>query len=168
MPFCPKCRYEYIDGIGDCPDCGVRLVRKLEEEKSNQDVDEECAEKTEEESTESVKEESDEAIEKESTQDAREESVQDIDGESTHSTEENSIRNISFVPLRSLPSRLYAEMLHEALKNEGIPSIIKIDSDEGIILGGYSTLFEKGVTIWVPEVDVERAEEIANQMLDHI
>ncbi len=32
MPFCPKCRYEYVDGIGECPDCGVCLVEKLEEE----------------------------------------------------------------------------------------------------------------------------------------
>jgi len=37
MPFCPKCRYEYINGIGDCPDCGVRLVEKLKEEESKEE-----------------------------------------------------------------------------------------------------------------------------------
>lgn len=37
MPFCPKCRYEYIDGIGECPDCGIRLVEELEEEDSEEE-----------------------------------------------------------------------------------------------------------------------------------
>lgn len=32
MPFCPKCRYEYNYGIGQCPDCGARLVDRLPEE----------------------------------------------------------------------------------------------------------------------------------------
>lgn len=31
MPFCPKCRYEYEWGIGECPDCGVRLVEVLQD-----------------------------------------------------------------------------------------------------------------------------------------
>ncbi|RPI65734.1 MAG: hypothetical protein EHM47_18270 [Ignavibacteriales bacterium] len=26
MPFCPKCNYEYIEGITICPDCGTHLV----------------------------------------------------------------------------------------------------------------------------------------------
>jgi len=72
-----------------------------------------------------------------------------------------------YVPLRSLPSRLYAEMLQEALKKEGISSIIKGD-DVGIMLGSYSTTSPVKVTIWVPEGEVDRCAEIANQMLDHI
>jgi hypothetical protein len=32
MPFCPECRYEYIAGKTDCPDCGVKLVDKLPDE----------------------------------------------------------------------------------------------------------------------------------------
>jgi uncharacterized Zn finger protein (UPF0148 family) len=37
MPFCPRCRYEYKDGIGECPDCGIRLVEELEEEDSEEE-----------------------------------------------------------------------------------------------------------------------------------
>ncbi len=30
MPFCPKCRYEYKEGVKICSDCGVELVNSLE------------------------------------------------------------------------------------------------------------------------------------------
>ena len=73
----------------------------------------------------------------------------------------------NFIPLRNLPSRLYAQMLQEALKNEGIPSMIK--GDEGIPLRTTTVHIPVSrITIWVPERDVHRAEEIADQMLDHI
>ena len=29
MPFCPKCKYEYRQGIEICPDCDERLVHEL-------------------------------------------------------------------------------------------------------------------------------------------
>ncbi len=29
--WCPKCRYEYREGITVCPDCGTPLVESLEE-----------------------------------------------------------------------------------------------------------------------------------------
>jgi hypothetical protein len=29
MPFCPKCRYEYLPTVSHCPDCEVRLVSEL-------------------------------------------------------------------------------------------------------------------------------------------
>ncbi len=32
MPFCPSCRYEYKEGIIECPDCGDKLVESLPEE----------------------------------------------------------------------------------------------------------------------------------------
>jgi hypothetical protein len=32
MPFCPKCRYEYREGITVCPDCDEKLVASLPEE----------------------------------------------------------------------------------------------------------------------------------------
>lgn len=29
MPFCPKCRAEYVEGVKSCPDCNVMLVDEL-------------------------------------------------------------------------------------------------------------------------------------------
>ena len=29
MPFCPKCKYEYEEGVTSCPDCGSALVARL-------------------------------------------------------------------------------------------------------------------------------------------
>lgn len=82
-------------------------------------------------------------------------------------TEEQKSRPIKYIPFRSFPSRLYAEMLQKALEEEGIPSLIKSD-DIGIMLGSYSTISPVEVMVWVPEKDLEKCEEIANQMLDHI
>ena len=31
MPWCPKCKTEYRDGVTACPDCGSRLVEELPE-----------------------------------------------------------------------------------------------------------------------------------------
>jgi hypothetical protein len=81
--------------------------------------------------------------------------------------EEETIEDIKYVPFRTLPSRLYAEMLKEALEKEGIPSIIKGD-DVGIMLGSYSTTSPVEVSVWVQEENLEGAEQIADQMLDHI
>ena len=30
MPVCPKCRNEYLEGVVECPDCGVALVDRLD------------------------------------------------------------------------------------------------------------------------------------------
>ena len=35
MPWCPKCRNEYVEGIKVCADCGVDLVEMLEEGKGS-------------------------------------------------------------------------------------------------------------------------------------
>ncbi len=31
MPFCPKCRYEYVEGSGTCPDCNETLTDRLDD-----------------------------------------------------------------------------------------------------------------------------------------
>ena len=81
--------------------------------------------------------------------------------------EEKPPESPNFVPLRNLPSRMYAQMLKEALENEGIASMIK--GDEGIPLRTTTIHIPVSkITIWVPERDLKRAEEIADQMLDHI
>ena len=78
-----------------------------------------------------------------------------------------SVSYEDYVPLRDLPSRLYAEMLQEALKKEGIPSFIKSD-DIAITFPSYGTTSAVPVTLWVPKDKVGLCEEIADQMLDHI
>lgn len=39
MPFCPKCRYEYREGIEKCPDCDMKLVAKLHEKPHEDFID---------------------------------------------------------------------------------------------------------------------------------
>jgi hypothetical protein len=35
--YCPKCRAEYVEGIAECPDCGVSLVGELPAEQLHKD-----------------------------------------------------------------------------------------------------------------------------------
>ena len=40
MPVCPNCKYEYIEGVSDCPDCGVSLENdssKMETEEQSEE-----------------------------------------------------------------------------------------------------------------------------------
>lgn len=127
MPFCPKCRYEYKPEVWECPDCGVRLVEKLEEKESSDSIEKSTAGKTDIECTESMK----------------------------------------FVPLRDIPSRIQAEMLRGILENAGIPSQIRGLTSQGYIMTYYTSPLG-GVTIWVPEKDMVRAKEIADQMFGEI
>jgi ribosomal protein L34E len=81
--------------------------------------------------------------------------------------EERPPESPNFVPLRNMPSRMYAQMLQEALKNEGIPSMIK--GDEGVPLRTTTIHIPVSrITIWVPQKDVEKANGIADWMFDHI
>ncbi len=91
----------------------------------------------------------------------------DCEADLVDELQEQSPQSINYVLLRTLPSRLYAEMLQEALKKEGIPSIIKSD-DIAITFPSYGTTSAVPVSIWVPKEDVKRSEQIANQMMDHI
>ncbi len=38
MPFCPKCKYEYIEGADFCYDCGEKLVDKLPNEINHNEI----------------------------------------------------------------------------------------------------------------------------------
>jgi hypothetical protein len=87
--------------------------------------------------------------------------------EEPEKTEPEEWPNPDFVPLRNLPSRLYAEMLREALQAVGIISMIK--GDEGLAFRTTTTHIPvSNVTVWVPRKDVEKAQQVADQMLDHI
>jgi predicted nucleic acid-binding Zn-ribbon protein len=93
--------------------------------------------------------------------------VEKLPEESARNKPEEPARNPDFVPFRNLPSRLYAEMLREALAAEGIASMIK--GDEGIAFRTTTAHIPVSkVTVWVPRKDLNRAKEVADQMLDHI
>lgn len=38
MPFCPKCKTEYEEGVTTCADCGEKLVRNLPKEPKSKDA----------------------------------------------------------------------------------------------------------------------------------
>ncbi|MBN1481177.1 hypothetical protein EH223_01860 [candidate division KSB1 bacterium] len=44
MPFCPECRYEYVPGHKECPDCHVKLVEELPERASGDPSEKEYVE----------------------------------------------------------------------------------------------------------------------------
>jgi hypothetical protein len=93
--------------------------------------------------------------------------VDKLPEDSSKDLQEESVQNPDFIPLKNLHTRLYAQMLQEALKSEGIISMIK--GDEGIAFRTTTSHIPVSkITIWVPQKDIERAREIADQMLDHI
>jgi hypothetical protein len=42
MPFCPKCKYEYREGIKMCPDCDLPLKAHLHEEEPEPEYNDEA------------------------------------------------------------------------------------------------------------------------------
>jgi len=81
--------------------------------------------------------------------------------------EKEKLEDVQYVPLRKLPTRLYAEMLRETLEKQDIPCILK-GEDIGVFLGALGTTSVLPVTVWVPEELKAKAEEIAFQILGEI
>jgi hypothetical protein len=81
--------------------------------------------------------------------------------------EKEKVEDVQYVPLRKVPSRIYAEMLQEALEKQDIPCLLKGD-DIGVFLGALGTTSVLPVTVWVPKELKEKAEEIAFQILGEI
>ncbi len=44
MPYCPECRYEYVEGHKTCPDCNATLVDALPEEQAGDPSEKEYVE----------------------------------------------------------------------------------------------------------------------------
>ena len=112
MPICPKCNYEYKEGIKICPDCNVELVKELTEPPEDQ-------------------------------------------------------KDIKWVPLHTQPGRIYSEMVIEALEKKGIPCILDPGNVSALAVKGISITGDES-RIWVPEENFKEANDLLNQMLDHI
>lgn len=70
-----------------------------------------------------------------------------------------------FIPFRTYPSHIHAEMVREALANEGISAVIKGSEVYG---AGSASGITHGVVIWVPEDEKDEATRIADSILDPI
>ena len=90
-----------------------------------------------------------------------------IDPEEMLEDFEPESREQRYVLLRSVPTRLYASMLREALGNEGIPSILQSE-DVGIMLGNYGTAPFFPVRVLVPACYRSRASRIATRVSGEI
>ena len=93
--------------------------------------------------------------------------VDELPEEPSEEPPEETVEKVEYKLLRNLPGRVYAEMLKESLRNSGIISVIKGD-DFYITGGSYSTMSLVEISLWVPKEDWERANQIADEMLDHI
>ncbi|MFH1009341.1 MAG: DUF2007 domain-containing protein [Candidatus Latescibacterota bacterium] len=82
-------------------------------------------------------------------------------------SKENRDEAFQLIKLHSFPGEIYAQMVGEALDNEGIPYLVKKE-----VLG--STTIVQGategpeVTLYVNEKDLADAEMILSQLVDHI
>ena len=70
-----------------------------------------------------------------------------------------------FVPFRNYPTRVYAEMIVEALAHEGIPAIIKSDELFGSATGMGTGALPK-IAVWVPATQKDEAADVADGTLD--
>lgn len=68
----------------------------------------------------------------------------------------------------SLPGVVYAEMVKEALENEGIHCLIKTDVLTASHLSGGTAAAGNNAKVFVREEDAEKALRILHTMVDHI
>jgi hypothetical protein len=80
--------------------------------------------------------------------------------------EEDQGEEFQLVKLHSFPGELYANMVGEALEQEGIPYLVQKDVLGVIMQQGTEGGTE--VALYVNQEDFEDAEVILNQMVDHI
>jgi hypothetical protein len=73
-----------------------------------------------------------------------------------------------YVGLYSLPGQVYAEMVQEALKKEGIQSVLKNDVLSSALLIKGTDVPGNRCRLYVLKKDKERAEIILHSMMDHI
>ena len=80
---------------------------------------------------------------------------------------EHEERKIEWVALHTQPGRIYSEMVKEALEKNNIPCVLEP--------GNISALGGKGISLvgdesklWVPVEHFEEAQNIMDQMIDHI
>jgi hypothetical protein len=76
---------------------------------------------------------------------------------------ECELEGVKMSPFRSYTDRLHAEVIKEALANEGIPAIIKTDDAYSYSSFGPG---DNEVMLWVAEDSVDLAEEIADRIPD--
>jgi hypothetical protein len=79
-----------------------------------------------------------------------------------------SAPDIRFVPLPTLPGRIYTEMIKGVLDGKGIPCYIRSD---GLVdaygISGTGPM-GKGAVLYVPEDRVEECLALQHGMLDHV
>ena len=72
------------------------------------------------------------------------------------------------VSLGTLPGIIYAEMVKEALDNQGIPSIIKSDMLSSGLQAKSAGISDDACQIWVYQKHYKKAKNILEGMMDHI
>lgn len=90
-----------------------------------------------------------------------------VDDEDDELQDEDDLIEAKFISFRTYPTRVHAEMIVEALSNEGIPAIIKSDELYGSGTGLGTGASPKFV-VWIPQDQVEAATAIADGTLDHL
>lgn len=81
--------------------------------------------------------------------------------------EEPAVLEEEYVELHTLPGKIYAEMVKEALDKVGIGSMIKTDVLSSGLLAGSANTAGSECSIFVLKRHQKRAEKILDDMMDH-